>query len=336
MSGLPLFLWSWLLLLPMSINANIYRYQDASGVIHYTDSYLSSVDFEPDLWLEDEINEDGVLIRVLEKPDGHYFFALNRLFGPAKLTLSFPRQENVQIPERLLQAIRLAPREEKFIGKLTPLQPGHWRYDYGFAYMPGKRMLMASFDSRLDENRVRPRPEIIRGLTREPMRQAPELRAPAGARDIGMPFIGRYRITQGFNGDYSHHRTANRYALDIALPVGTPLVATKDGIVMDAVDHHVGGGLKAEYRRRTNYLRLLHDDGTMSLYAHIQTGSILVPEGARVRAGERVAASGNTGYSSGPHLHFALQINNGKGLESIPFTLEGRHPEPGNWLLARE
>lgn len=336
MSALRFLPWCCLLLLPMTLNANIYRYQDASGVIHYTDNYLSSAGFEPDLWVQDDVNEDGILIRVLEKPDGHYFFALNRLFSPANLTLSFPRQENVQIPARLLQDIRLAPREEKFIGKLTPGQPGDWRYDYGFSYRPGERMLMASFDSRQSSHKVGRKPEIIRGLARQPMPQAPKIQRPGSVKDLGLPFIGRYRITQGFNGDFSHNRTTNRYALDIALPEGTPLVATRDGIVMDAVDYHSGGGLKAEYRQRTNYLRLLHDDGTMSLYAHIQTHSILVREGQRVRAGERVAASGNTGFSSGPHLHFALQINNGKGLESIPFTLQGRDPEPGNWLLAKE
>lgn len=321
MSALRLYLLALAWLPPMS-DANIYRYQDAGGVIHYTDSYMGSLDHQPELWARDEVDEEGVSLRVVEKADGHYFFALNQLFGPATLTLRFPQQDNVLIPHRMLQAIVLAPREERFIGKLVPALPGEWHYDYGFAYTPGERLLLASFN-RPGSNRQLPAP---RGL----------YSSQPGGLDLLSPVAGRYRISQGFNGRFSHNRPANRYALDIALPVGTPLLATRDGVVMDAVDHHSGGGLKQEYRARTNYLRLLHDDGTMSLYAHLHTGSILVKKGQRVTAGQRVAASGNTGFSSGPHLHFALQINNGNGLESIPFTLQGRYPEAGNWLLARE
>lgn len=155
------------------------------------------------------------------------------------------------------------------------------------------------------------------------------------AVNISPPVAGPFRIPQGFNGDFSHNKRSNRYALDIALPIGTPLLATADGVVVAAVDHHVGGGLKARYWGKSNHLRLRHHDGTMTLYAHLDTGSLKVKKGDRVRAGQVVAASGHTGYSSGPHLHLAVQVNNKGRMESIPFTLNGRLPGKGNSLLAR-
>ncbi|WP_445400624.1 M23 family metallopeptidase [Zobellella sp. An-6] len=274
MRGLSLYLLAAVLSWPLAADANISPYRNA------------------------------VLVRVVEKPDGHYFFALNRLPARAELTFRFSRQENVQIPGEMQRVIRLPPREEKFVGKLTARGPGAWRYDYGFAYT-GNEVRLSS-------------PSYL-----------PQ------AVDLASPVAGRYRVSQGFNGEFSHNRPANRYALDIALPIGTPLYATRDGLVAAAVDSHAGGGLRPEFRGKSNYLRLRHDDGTMTLYAHLHTGSLRVKKGDWVRAGQQVAASGNTGYSSGPHLHLAVQRYHNGRVESIPFTLQGRYPKAGSWLLAQ-
>ena len=58
----------------------------------------------------------------------------------------------------------------------------------------------------------------------------------------------------------------------------------------------------------------------MGVYLHLMQGSVAVSEGARVRAGSLLARSGNTGNSTGPHLHFVVQRNVGLALESIPFN----------------
>ena len=68
-----------------------------------------------------------------------------------------------------------------------------------------------------------------------------------------------------------------------------------------------------------NFVRVLHDDGTMGVYLHLMQGSVVVREGQRVATGERLARSGNTGNSTGPHLHFVVQRNVGLAIESIPF-----------------
>ncbi|NHH99646.1 M23 family metallopeptidase [Oceanimonas sp. MB9] len=322
----------WLALAWMtSAQAEIYRYRDAAGVVHYTDNRLKAVSGHR--WHQDAVNKDGILVRVVKKPDGHYFFALNRLASRAQLNLQFSSQQNVVIPAALQQAVVLPAREEKFLGKLIPSGPGAWGYDYGFAYSSHQGRNQVDSDHRVQKiagsTIVSPRVKAWKEYRNQ---AAPVV---VGAVNMSPPVSGTFRISQGFNGDFSHNKASNRYALDIALPVGTPLLATADGVVVAAVDHHVGGGLAARYRGKSNHLRLRHNDGTMTLYAHLDTHSLTVKKGDRVRAGQVVAASGHTGYSSGPHLHLAVQVNNKGRLESIPFTLNGRVPATGQTLLAR-
>ena len=83
-------------------------------------------------------------------------------------------------------------------------------------------------------------------------------------------------------------------------------------------------GLNAEkYGGRANFVRILHDDGTMALYAHLKAEAAMVRVGQQVRRGQLIGLSGNTGFTSGPHLHFVLQVNRGMQLRSIPFRMFG-------------
>ena len=72
-----------------------------------------------------------------------------------------------------------------------------------------------------------------------------------------------------------------------------------------------------------NFVRIVHDDGTMALYAHLKSEGVLVRVGQRVRKAEAIGLSGNTGFTTGPHLHFAVQVNRGMQLQSIPFRMFG-------------
>ncbi len=142
-----------------------------------------------------------------------------------------------------------------------------------------------------------------------------------------------WELGQEFNGEYSHHDEQNRYAVDFIVPVGTPVLAARAGVVMETIANYGSGGQDAKiYASRANFIRILHDDGSMGLYAHLQENGILVKAGQRVGLGEVIGYSGNTGFSSGPHLHFALQINTGLRLVSIPFRMVG--PE-GNLPLSQ-
>lgn len=134
-----------------------------------------------------------------------------------------------------------------------------------------------------------------------------------------LPFdAARIRVHQGFGGRFSHQDPQNRYALDFALPEGTPVLAARTGTVMQLRDGSDGDG---------SFIRLLHQDGSMSVYAHLQAGSAQVKPGQRVAAGQHIALSGDTGHSTAPHLHFALQINAGMRLQSIRFRMQSTQGE---------
>ena len=81
---------------------------------------------------------------------------------------------------------------------------------------------------------------------------------------------------------------------------------------------------------------ILHDDGTMGVYLHLMRHSVLVAEGQRVQVGTPLARSGNTGNSSGPHLHFVIQRNVGLALESIPYDFAQPVDSLPNFAIVRE
>ena len=93
-------------------------------------------------------------------------------------------------------------------------------------------------------------------------------------------------------------------------------------------DFSKAGLTKKAYGGRANFVRILHDDGTMALYAHLKTDGVLVRVGQQVQAGQQIGLSGNTGFTTGPHLHFAVQVNRGMRLISIPFRMRGMLAAP--------
>ncbi len=149
-----------------------------------------------------------------------------------------------------------------------------------------------------------------------------------------------YRISQAYPGHYSHKDPSSQYAIDFALPIGTKVYAARSGVVIDIATNFFTSGtdLKKD-GRRANLVRVLHDDGTMAMYAHLQWDSIRVRPGDSVQRGEYIAKSGNTGFTTGPHLHFDVQRNAGMKIISIRVQFEGPGgvavtPKEGNRLTA--
>lgn len=140
-----------------------------------------------------------------------------------------------------------------------------------------------------------------------------------------------FRISQSFGGKFSHTDQRNRYAVDILMPEGTPLYAAREGVVMSVDNDFYKNGLDKKHLPEANSIRILHDDGSMAIYVHLQFEKAQVPPGMAVRAGQLIGYSGNTGFSSEPHLHFAIQINQGMALASVPFRFfnkNGQAEEP--------
>lgn len=131
-----------------------------------------------------------------------------------------------------------------------------------------------------------------------------------------------WSVSQGFHGPASHHDEANAYAVDIPLLLGTPVLAARSGTVMEVVDNFPDdGGERDDDRDKANLVRILHEDGSMAVYAHLMQDSVTVKPGQWLALGGVIGQSGNSGYSRGPHLHFAVQVNAGMRLQSVPFRL---------------
>ncbi len=140
-------------------------------------------------------------------------------------------------------------------------------------------------------------------------------------QDIRLPFLNKkkFMVSQSFNGRYSHTGRGNRFAVDIAMPIGESIVAVKPGIVADASDRFSIGGAANYFLDKANHITVMHEDGSYAIYAHILYGSLEVKIGEEVKQGQLLARVGNTGYSTGPHLHFVMRYNSGQGAYSIPF-----------------
>jgi murein DD-endopeptidase MepM/ murein hydrolase activator NlpD len=140
-----------------------------------------------------------------------------------------------------------------------------------------------------------------------------------------------YPVSQAYGGKLtSHNNRENLYAVDFAMPPGTPVVAARAGVVIDATLRHSEGGYDVKFLDKANTVAVVHDDGTVAEYAHLSTSADVVKVGQRVAAGDLLGYSGNTGYSSGPHLHFIVSrpsVNEGKVTRvSVPVLFYANDP----------
>jgi hypothetical protein len=121
------------------------------------------------------------------------------------------------------------------------------------------------------------------------------------------------------SGNYGEQREGGRThkGIDVPMPVGTPLKAVMDGVVSAAQS---GSGS----RSYGLYVVIEHSGGKSTLYAHMS--KIMVKVGDKVTKGQIIGLSGNTGFSTGPHLHFELRVN---GVHTNPGSYVGLAYGPG-------
>lgn len=154
-----------------------------------------------------------------------------------------------------------------------------------------------------------------------------------------------FGVTQAYGGRLtSHNNRENLYAVDFAMPRGTPVVAARAGVVIDATSKYEEGGYDLRYLDQANTVAIVHDDGTVAEYAHLSPGKAVVTLGQPVAAGDLIGHSGNTGYTSGPHLHFIVSrptVSDGKvARESVPIVFYANEPpvrfsaQPGRAVTA--
>lgn len=113
-------------------------------------------------------------------------------------------------------------------------------------------------------------------------------------------------VNQGYNGKLSHQ---NIDALDFNLKTGDSVFAAREGKVVEIQDQHNTNCANISCAKFNNKIVIMHSDGSFADYAHLKQKGVVVKIGDEVRKGQLIGYSGNTGFSNGPHLHFAVFLN---------------------------
>jgi murein DD-endopeptidase MepM/ murein hydrolase activator NlpD len=151
---------------------------------------------------------------------------------------------------------------------------------------------------------------VRRGITEaEAQARLSELAASRAARapKTVLPTQGRFTSRFGTRWGGKH------YGIDLAAPIGTPIVAAADGVVLKA-------GRASGYG---NAIYIQDPEGFVHVYGHMRYWNVEV--GQVVRAGDQIAKVGNEGRSTGPHLHWEVRLG----------EMHGRPLDPQAWLLER-
>lgn len=302
------------LAMPKGCASKVFKWTDEKGITHYSDTRpnnatASEVKIKtprpPDTRREVSLRNTG----TKRHPELRVF---NPFHGPLHIRIKLTTAKNIvtepPVPAGVLDTV-LPARHDGVVLYISPDNPRQgWGWGYEFTWQLG------------DPAAVHAPPQPYR-----------------------LPFRidGAMLVGQAFNGETTHNNPQNRYAVDIGLPIGTPVLAAREGVIMDIENEFADGGAKAKYIQRNNYVRILHDDGTMAVYAHLKRGSIGVRPGQRVQRGQIIARSGSSGYSTGPHLHFTVQKNSHGQLQSIPFEFADANgqpftPQKGQWLRSEK
>ena len=231
-------------------------------------------------------------LRAERSASGSDLIAHNRGPAPVSVRLALSAADNVRTTSPLPVFAVVRPYSEALLLQVRPAHPGR-----GLRFSTQSTFSVGSFHA------------------------VPDPRA-----TYRLPFAdGRsFVISQAPGGPLTTHTAEDsEHAVDFTMPENTPVVAARDGVVIETEAANRYGGKYRELLAMANYVRILHADETVATYAHLAPGGVRVRPGDRVSAGTVIGLSGATGYTSGPHLHFVVQKlvrrNDGFAMVSLPF-----------------
>ena len=146
----------------------------------------------------------------------------------------------------------------------------------------------------------------------------------------------KYKIVQSFGGKFSHNKPHSRYAIDFGMAIGDTITAARDGIVFFVKEDSDEHCRTRKCVSKGNKVLILHNDGTMAHYVHLDFEGAIVEVGDKVRVGQPIAISGMTGFTTTPHLHLVMYKSGGI---SIPFYFKGQKRKKlkqGRYYLRRQ
>lgn len=231
-------------------------------------------------------NEGPVKLQDEQTENGLEIYGSNSAIIPYTLLLSV-KQKNLKSDKDLpLKIVLPAQTQRELVITLTRAEKSKgWSYGSQYSYFPG------DFQATHDDDFI--------------------YRLPFSAGE-------KYLMSQGYNGRFSH---SGKNALDFTMPVGTKVVAARGGIVTRIKEDSNRGCGQRECIDMANLITIMHEDGTFADYAHLKKKGALVAVGDRVKKGDEIGLSGNTGFTSGPHLHFEVYLP-GPGHETIKTKFE--------------
>ena len=269
---------------------SVYRWVDDDGNVHYSDSRGNGTAQRVPLNTPAADPTTLAELEIVRDGEASEVYVSNRLGGPLEVDIGLTEAINV-LARPALPLRQLVPANQRVrISRIEATADGVASYAVGLTAMPGDPRAMPS--------------DVVYALP--------------------VDEHSGWALGQAFHGGFSHTDEQNRYAVDIVVREGTPVLAARDGVVMQVESGFDSAGMnRKKFAERANLIRILHDDGSMGVYAHLKENGVYVQVGQRVGIGQQIGASGNTGYTSGPHLHFAVQVNRGMRLVSVPFRMLG-------------
>lgn len=267
-----------------------YRYKDASGQWVFTDNAPSSTDKQGAFSLG---HQSETLQNTIERTDSGTtteFTAINTCLCVATFVERILHSDDAEIPDGTDFHKTLQPQSRELLVRVHNAGKGQSRLQFMWTIALGSP----------DATHRPPGP----------------YRAPFA---IGATYV----VSQAYPSAYTHTTPDSQYAVDIALPDGTPVYAAREGVVINVRHDAFRGGASPAMMDQANVVDILHDDGTIAMYAHLHWDSIRVHIGQHVDRGEYIANSGSTGFSTGPHLHFVVVRNGGFRAVSVPIVFAG-------------
>ncbi len=132
----------------------------------------------------------------------------------------------------------------------------------------------------------------------------------------------QYKVVQGETGTFSHFGEF-LYSIDFGMPQHTEITAMRKGQVVFIKQDSNEGGPDKSFLDKANFIWILHEDGSVGKYVHLEQNGSLVKLGDVVNEGDVIGYSGNTGYTTEPHLHIQVVLLQGlSGSKPMPIRFK--------------